>query len=279
MSSVPNPEQKPHDVPMAALLADFEEALKLARDAPRPSDQKERLAVLDRSSSGRPWLWGFIGLLLAAGLFGAAFASRSSYGEAAKAVIARWAPQLIPTSPQPQEPSEPVAQSNPPAAVEAVPPQPGPPAQTTPPDFAPAPAQVSPELARLLQTIAHDIANLDQGIEQFKMSQEQVARDNAKAIEQLRASVEQLASNNADATEQLKASQEQMARDNAKAIEQVKANQEQISHLLAKASEPKLQPKPSVPASNRTASASKPVPVLRPPQTRAQPQSTRPQLQ
>jgi hypothetical protein len=68
-------------------------------------------------------------------------------------------------------------------------------------------------------------------------------------------------------------------RDNAKAIEQLKANQEQISRLLAKTSEPKLRPKPSAPASNRTVSASKPVPGLRPPQTRAQPQSTRPQQQ
>lgn len=273
------PGAKATRCPNGSALGRLRGGFEASTRCPAPIRPEGAPSCLSRPSSGRPWLWGFIGLLLAAGLFGAAFASRSSYGEAAKAVIARWAPQLIPTSPQPQEPSEPVAQSNPPAAVEAVPPQPGPPAQTTPPDFAPAPAQVSPELARLLQTIAHDIANLDQGIEQFKTSQEQVARDNAKAIEQLRASVEQLASNNADATEQLKASQEQMARDNAKAIEQLKANQEQISHLLAKASEPKLQPKPSAPTSNRTASASKPVPGLRPPQTRAQPQSTRPQLQ
>src|SRR5215471_7901555 len=66
---------------------------KLEHDAPR------RPAVLDpRPSRGRPLQRGLIGLLLAAGVFVAAFVSQSSYGDAARLMIAQWAPQLISTS-------------------------------------------------------------------------------------------------------------------------------------------------------------------------------------
>jgi hypothetical protein len=43
---------------------------------------------------------------------------------------------------------------------------------------------VSPELAQLLQTMARDLANVEQGIEQLKASQEQMMRLIAKASEQ-----------------------------------------------------------------------------------------------
>ena len=81
----------------------------------------------------------------------------------------------------------------------------------------------------MLQTMARDLANVEQGIEQLKTSQQQMASDNAKAIEQL------------------KTSQEHMARDNAKAAEQLKASQEQIARFIAKASEQNLRPKTSAP--------------------------------
>ena len=51
-----------------------------------------------RPSRGRRALRGFIGLLLAACIFGFAFVSQSSYGEAAKSTVARWAPQLMASS-------------------------------------------------------------------------------------------------------------------------------------------------------------------------------------
>ena len=87
----------------------------------------------------------------------------------------------------------------------------------------------------MLQTMARDLANVEQGIEQLKTSQQQMASDNAKAIEQL------------------KTSQEQMARDNAKAAEQLKASQEQIARLITKAFFPEqnLQPKTSAPPPRR----------------------------
>jgi hypothetical protein len=108
--------------------------------------------------------------------------------------------------------------------------------------------------------MASDLANVDREIEQLKTSQEQVARDNAKAIEQFKASQEQMASDNAKAIEQFKASQEQMASDNAKGAEQFKASQEQMADLIASFSEQNLRPKTTAPPSRPTvASTRKPV--------------------
>jgi uncharacterized membrane protein YccC len=93
-------------------------------------------------------------------------------------------------------------------------------------------------VAQLLQTMARDLANVEQRIEQ------------------------------------LKASQEQMATDNARAIEQLKASQEQMRRLIAKASEQNLRPKTSAPTPQLTASPTrKPVPKRPSPQARAQPQA------
>src|SRR5262252_9490929 len=73
-----------------------EQLTKLERDATRqpftPPSQ--------RSSRGSPALRGFIGLLLAACISGAAFVWQSSYGNAAKLALAQWAPQLQSLLPQ-----------------------------------------------------------------------------------------------------------------------------------------------------------------------------------
>src|SRR5205823_9240899 len=167
---------------------------------------------------------------------------RSSYGDAAKPIIARWAPQLILTSSLPLEKLGLAVQPSPSAvevaAAEPLSPQPTPSAQAAPQDVAPSAAPVSPELALLLQTMARDLANVEQGIEQ------------------------------------LKASQEQMASDNAKAVEQLKASQEQMTRLVAKASEQNLRPKTSAPAPRPVAPAArKPVSTLPSPQARERAQA------
>ena len=83
-----------------------EHLAKLERDAAsHPSDYPQTGMNRARSavSSNRPSLGGraargFIGLTLMACIAVAAFAWQSpSYGEAARQVIARWAPQLVPT--------------------------------------------------------------------------------------------------------------------------------------------------------------------------------------
>ena len=73
--------------------------------------------------------------------------------------------------------------------------------QPAPQDAAAAP--IPPELTQLLlPTMARDLANVQQGIEQLKTSQEQMVRENARTAEQLKASQEQMARAIANASEQ-----------------------------------------------------------------------------
>jgi chemotaxis protein histidine kinase CheA len=204
-----------------------------------------------RPSRGGRALRGFVGLLLAASVFGLAFVSQSSYGEAAKSTVARWAPQLM-ALPSWTEKSEEAAQPGQ-SAVQLAAATPALPqsvqtVQTAEQDAAPA-APTTAELAQMLQTMARDLANLEQGIGQLKANQEQIARDSAKA------------------TEELKASQEQMTRLIARLSEQ------------SKPAEPNLRLRPSAtsPATSaipaRPAAAPRPVPVRQAPQARARPQA------
>jgi hypothetical protein len=156
----------------------------------------ERDAVAsNRSLFDRPAVRGLTGLLLAGCIGIAAIAWQSSYGDAARQVVARWAPQRVATSsplenPGPAElPSPPGVQA---AAAETAPPQPEFLAQAAPEDVAPT-AALSPELTQLLESVARDVATLGQGIAQLKASQEQMARDNANTAAQLKAGQEQMA--------------------------------------------------------------------------------------
>src|SRR5215472_3530235 len=252
MNSTPNPQPtEPDDV----LVARADERLGHAYEQiARADEQLARVTeqLLDRdaahhASRGGPALRGLIRLLLAACIFGAAFVSQSSYGgDAAKLIIARWAPQLIPTpSGSPEKPGLP-AQLSPPTVqrtvAEAVLPQATPPVQTTPQDVRPTAAPVAPELTQLLQTMARDLANMQQGIEQLKAGQEKMASDNAKAVDELKAGQEKMASDNEKAIDELKAGQEKMASDNAKTVDELKAGQEQMTQLIAKVSEQKPKP-------------------------------------
>jgi hypothetical protein len=240
MNSIPNPKQtNPHDVAVAALKEAYEqfgradeerarvdeEVSKLEQDAaPYPSDPQTRINAFqpgvpdDRPSLGGREIRGLIGFLLAVCIGVAAFVWQSPfYGGAAKQIIARWAPQLVPTSSLtlespglPTQPSPPTVQA---AAAKTPPPQPAPLAQTAPEDVAPPTgAGLSPESAQQLQSMARDLATMGQEIEQLKTSQAQMVRDNGELAEQLKAAQAQMVRANAELAEQLKASQEQMAR-------------------------------------------------------------------
>jgi hypothetical protein len=218
-----------------------EQLFKLEHDAARPAVPGKR------PSLGGQAVRGFTGLMLTACICVAAIVWQSSYGDAAKQIIARWTPQLVPTSSLPLENPGLSAQPSPPtvqaAAAKTAPPQPAPLVQTAPEDVAPTAAALSPELTQLLQSMARDLATVGQGIEQ------------------------------------LKASQEQMARDNANAAEQIKASQEQMARVIAKASEQNLRPKISALPPRPTATPTrKPVPALPSPQAAARPQAEGPQL-
>ena len=142
---------------------------KLEHDAVRYSSDQQIPVNTFRPTvpRDRPARRGLIGLLLAACIFVAAFALHSSYGDAVRPIIVRWAPPLVPTSSQllekPRLSAQPSPASVQAAAAEPIPPQPTPSAQTAPQDIAPTTAPVSPEGAQLLQTIVRDSQTWSKG--------------------------------------------------------------------------------------------------------------------
>jgi hypothetical protein len=216
----------------------------------------EQISRLRRESARRyrrSVLRGLIGLGLAACICVGAFASQSS--NPPRLIISGWVPQLASASSLFEEKTDPSVQSSPPAVhVAGADAQPAFPAQTTPQNAAPTAPSTSAELAQLLQTMTRDLANVQQGIEQVKTSQEQMIRDNS------------------DVVEQLKAAQAQRARDNAKTVEQLKTVQEQMARVVVRSSEQNARPKTlPVPARPVATSTRKQAPTLLPPQARAQP--------
>src|SRR6516225_4000258 len=127
------------------------EISKLERDAVRyPSDQQIPVNTFRPTfPRDKPARRGLIGLLLAACIFVAAFALQSSYGDAVRPIIARWAPQLVPTSSQLLKKKELSAQPSPPS-VQAAAAEPAPQAHTTQQDVGATAAQAPPEVAQLL---------------------------------------------------------------------------------------------------------------------------------
>jgi hypothetical protein len=260
MDTTLNPKQTdPPNVLVARADQELAHAYEqIARADEELARAEERLSKLEhaarravpgkRPSLGGRAVRGFIGLVLAACIGVAAIAWQSPYGDAAKQIIASWVPQLVLTSSLPLEKPGLPAQPSPPivqvAAANIAPTLQAPLAQTAPEDVVPtAAAALSPELTQLLQSMAHDLATLGQGIEQ------------------------------------LKASQEQMARDSANAAEQLKASQEQMARVIAKASEQNLRSKiPAPPPRPTTTSTRKLGPMILLPQATAQPQAEKTQL-
>ena len=200
--------------------------------ARHPSAAPGRKASRDTSK-----LRALIGLLLAAGIGVAAFVSQSSYGDAARPFISRWAPYLtsaqleysgLPTQPKPSTVQL--------ATAEAAPPQATPSASVTAQDIAPAVVPTPSELAQLFKEMTRVLTDVEQGVEQLKAGQEQMASNNAKVVEQLR------------------------------------AGQEQMTRLISNTSERNMAPKTSVPPPRPNASQT-PKPVPTSPQARVQPRT------
>jgi len=144
-----------------------------------------------RWSMGRAAVRGFTALLLAACIGGAAVAWQT-HGDAAKQMIAAWAPPfLISALPleKPGLPAQPAAPAVQADVANAAPSQPAPQAQSAAEAVAPAAAALSAESAQL-QSMARDLAaagqeieQLKASIEQLKASQQQISRDVAKVSE------------------------------------------------------------------------------------------------
>jgi hypothetical protein len=198
--------------PEAAPAARVDEGLTHAREQIAVADEQlarvtEKLSTMERDfqrrpaavspprpSRERPALRGLLALILAGGIGAAAYAAQTPYGEAARSTLSRWAPQFASMSPpQAANPASSTSGSSGAqlAAVEAASVQPA--ARAAQQDVAPTPAPMSPELLQTLQTLTHDIATLEQGLEQLKASQERMATENARAIEELKANQERMA--------------------------------------------------------------------------------------
>jgi hypothetical protein len=170
--------------------------------------------VRDQGWKGnRPMLRALIGVLLATGILGAAFASQ--YRDEARAIMVRW---TQPLSNSPQEASEVRTPAAPPTvqlataddqvSVPAPPVQKG--ADGNPPTGATLPDQKSAELAQSLKTIADQLANINEKLEQLKSRHEQTLHEQADAIQQLKAAQEKDASDNARLATQVQALQTQL---------------------------------------------------------------------
>jgi hypothetical protein len=114
----------------------------------------------------------------------------------------------------------------------------------------PVAAPMATDLAPQIQMIVREFANLQQGIDQLKAGQSQMARDNSELAERLKAAQAQMAHDNGYFADQLKASQEQLA----SIARQLKESQEQVGRLLA--SEQRQRPKTLV--------SSSPIPIANP---------------
>ena len=176
----------------------YEQIARADEELARFNEQISRLEKkpanrLRQPSRGRPALRGLIGLLLTAGICTAAFAWQS-HGETVRPMIARWAPQLAAALSSPSETPKLADQQSPPAvqvaAADAAVSQLSSLAQTASRDAASAP--IPPEVTQSLQTMARDLASVQQEIGQLKASQAELARENAGIAEQLKATQEQM---------------------------------------------------------------------------------------
>jgi len=115
------------------------------------------------------------------------------------------------------------------------------PESAAPKDVASVTVGLSSGVAQQLQPMARDLAALRQTVEQLKVRQEQLVRDNENLTSQFEASREETARNKG-IVDQIKATQIQMARESQTLTERVNASQEQPARGIASASEPEAMP-------------------------------------
>jgi hypothetical protein len=154
----------------------------------RAADVNDIQVLGDQQPIGN-WARALMGVLFAVCSAGAAVAWQH-YGDAAKQMIAEFAPPFVLSSSSPPEQPTAAAQPDSPAvqaaATDQPAAQPAAPAQSAPADVAALPAEPTP----LLQSMARDLAGMGQQIEQLKASieqlkagQQQMSRDMAKNSE------------------------------------------------------------------------------------------------
>ena len=164
-----------------------EQLSKMERDAVRPSPAAGRV-----SPHERPAFRGAIALLMAACIVGAAFLLQSPYGNAARLMVARWTAQIASTLPlqKPVVATQPGPSTVQPVAADAAAARTMTASTETPPTAAAPPELI--QLLRTVETMARDLADVEQGIAQLKANQTQMASENANALDQLRIRQEEM---------------------------------------------------------------------------------------
>jgi hypothetical protein len=178
----------------------------------------------------RPMLRALVGLVLAIGILGAAFASH--YRDEARSIMARWVAPAASEPPQAsavESPAQPqamqLAAADEPSPVPAPPvgkdtesaPKPDTPRPDAPRTGAAAPDPSSSDLAQSLKTITNELANINGKLEQLKSRNEQTLREQADTIQQLKAAQEKDAADNARLAAQVHALQTQLTTSSASA--------------------------------------------------------------
>lgn len=211
-----------------------------AAEPPKYTAPPPAVRVRDQGLKGdRTMVRALVGLVLAIGLLGAAFASqyRDEARSISKSIMARWAPPAASEPPQAaavESPAQPpgvqLAAADGPMPVPA--PPPGKDTESAPKPDAPrpdatrtdtsrpaaaAPDPSSSELAQSLKTITSELANINGKLEQLKGRNEQALREQADTIQQLKAAQEKDAADNARLAAQVQALQTQLAAPSASA--------------------------------------------------------------
>ncbi|MDH2348259.1 hypothetical protein [Bradyrhizobium sp. SSUT77] len=183
----------------------------------------------------RPMLRALIGLVLAIGILGAAFASH--YRDEARSIMARWVPPAASEPPQAsavESPAQPqamqLAAADEPGTVPAPPigketesaPRPDTPRpDASRPDAArtgaTTPDPSSSDLAQSLKAITNELASINGKLEQLKSRNEQTLHEQADTIQQLKAAQEKDAADNARLAAQVQALQTQLTTSSASA--------------------------------------------------------------
>jgi hypothetical protein len=201
-----------------------------AAAAETPKNKAPERRVRDQGLKGdRPMLRAFVGLVLAIGILGAAFASqyrdeaKSMTRLMTKSIMARWAP---PAAHEPPQASAVESPAQPPAlllaAADGPSPVPAPPlskeTESAPRPDAKVPDQSSSDLAQSLKTITSELASINGKLEQLKSRNEQTLREQADTIQQLKAAQEKDAADNARLAAQVQALQTQLTASSAKPV-------------------------------------------------------------
>jgi hypothetical protein len=188
----PHDAMRPSD-PQAYMESDYT-AVPPVDTTFRATDVNNLKALRGRRSMGARAMRGVIGFLLAVSI-GVAGALWQSHGDVAMAMIAKWVPQLVPTSSQPpqspalaEQPSSSAVQTS---EATAAPPQSASAAQAVPDTTASTAAAAVPlSDSAQLRAMAQDLASARQEIEQLKASvaqlkasQDQMSREAARVSE------------------------------------------------------------------------------------------------